>query len=247
MDKPAGQEIQEQQYDVPYHWFFSDEEYRGRKYFGYIRSAIQAAQQSGIDITTARILDAGCGDGRMIRELYEHGATEVSGLDYSEAALRFARAFLPNTTLYVGDFTEATSLQEAGQFDTIFLIETLEHIPVKDVDTVVKNLQTMLKPGGVLVITVPSTGLPLHKKHYQHFTEETLRVAVENHFHVEHVAGYRNIRKWLFLTLYKLFDNRWWYIKPAARFYNRVLYPRHLNQCAPDAGEGLLMVLRSHE
>src|SRR5690606_10216787 len=91
------QKIQEDQYKLPYHWFFRREDFRGRKYFGYTSLALQKAYEYGLNKKTADIIDVGCGDGRFIETLRQEGYGKVVGLDYSKKALRFAEILMPET------------------------------------------------------------------------------------------------------------------------------------------------------
>ena len=68
-----------------------------------------------------RVLDAGCGDGRFCFEIKDEDV-DVTGIDYSERALAFAKAFSPEVEFSVQDLKD---IKLEGQFDTIVLIETL--------------------------------------------------------------------------------------------------------------------------
>ena len=76
------------------------------------------------------VLDAGCGDGRLARELARRGAAEVVGIDISEMALRFAhrRASGLGTPIsfQLGDI-EAIPMPDE-RFSVVFCCETIEHV-----------------------------------------------------------------------------------------------------------------------
>ena len=87
---------------------------------------------------TAQILDLGCGNGELVRQLLDQGFSGTYlGLDFSAELLEVARQGLnPNASIY---FTQA-DLGEPGwaenaiptklvPFDTIFAFATLHHIP----------------------------------------------------------------------------------------------------------------------
>ena len=237
--------IQEDQYELPYHWFLEPDVYRGRKYYGYTAFAIEMATKHGLDTGTARILDAGCGDGRFIKMLHDANANTVEGLDYSERAVAFGRILLPDTSIFIGDLTDFTTLQGVEKYDCIFLIETLEHIELKHVDTVLNNLKKMLTPDGLLIITVPSTQLPLHKKHYQHFTSTSLSAYVSDKFDLLETVGYASVQQNVLRFVYKLIHNRIWEIKPLVTYFNVTIYPKYLLRTKPDEGEGLMAIMRN--
>jgi SAM-dependent methyltransferase len=76
-----------------------------------------------------------------------HFGTDVSRLDVVDIAVNS-----PDTTI-VADLADAGSLPEAT-FDCILLPQTLQY--VRDVDTALANCWQSLRPGGVLLVTVPA-------------------------------------------------------------------------------------------
>lgn len=233
--------IQEEQYSLPYHWYISPSDYRGRKYFSYLKSCITQTKTNGKKISDSKILDAGCGDGRFIKLLLDAGAQSVDGLDYSEKALSFTRVFLPDVNLYVGDLTKYETLGDKT-YDVIYLVETLEHIPKEFVPSVIVNLKKMLNVGGLLIVTVPSILLPLQDKHYQHFSPEIIEEYFKPHFTIQSIIGYANTKKFLFNLCYKIIDNRYWQIKKLTSHFNEKLWPKYCGECDAYAGEGILFV-----
>ena len=138
------------------------------------------------DVKGRKILDAGCGDGRLCYELKKEKA-DIVGIDFSERAISFAKAFNPDVKFMIGDIRK---LKLAYKFDSIILMETLEHIPPKDIPSLLDGLYRILGSNGKLIITVPSINLPLSDKHYQHFTEESLRKTLEPYFGIDPIFGY---------------------------------------------------------
>ncbi|MGR3301661.1 MAG: class I SAM-dependent methyltransferase [Candidatus Scalindua sp.] len=133
------------------------------------------------------VLDAGCGDGRFCYEL-QHENVRIIGIDYSERAIAFARAFYPDGEFYVQDLKK---ISLSYRFDYIVLIETLEHFTPEDIPIILEKLFHILKPEGKLIITVPSTKIPLIfvPKHYQHFTEESLQNTLQDYFIISKCFG----------------------------------------------------------
>ena len=93
------------------------------------------------------LVGIGCGTGHLLLEAYK--SRKIVGLGYSTEALSRAKHLLPKGEFYQYDiykpFTE--------QFDLVFCTEVLEHLlePRK----AMKNIVSMIKPGGVALITVP--------------------------------------------------------------------------------------------
>lgn len=210
----GDQQIQSDQYELPYHWFFKPDTFRGREYWGYLKEALEQSEAT----RGQKILDAGCGDGAFLNYLYSLGYTRLTGYDFDEKAISFAKALCPNVALYQQDLLK---LDEKEVYDVIFLIETLEHINPEDIQKIISNLYRALKKGGRLVVTVPSVNKPLQDKHYQHFTKESLKNYLGNWF-LTFITGQDYKSKW-----YKLLDNRFYNIKPLSKWYNLKIYPKY--------------------
>jgi SAM-dependent methyltransferase len=179
------QQVQEDEYGLPVHYRDALDgsglnpvtiEYQAR-----LRRVVELITE----VEPRRVLDAGCGDGRFCYELSRRGV-EVVGVDYSEAALRFAAAFSPGVTFLRQDLA---AMDVPERFDAILSMETLEHLKPELVEGVVAGLAGVAEPGARLVVTVPSVELPLAAKHYQHFTPASLRGVLEPAFSVDRVMG----------------------------------------------------------
>ena len=97
-----------------------------------------------------RILDAGCGTGRLMQLLQSRGT--AAGCDASALAVHFClkRGMRPLwTDLNMCSF-------EQGRYDIITLIDVLYHRAVKDDRAVVHKLYAALQPGGRLILQVPA-------------------------------------------------------------------------------------------
>ena len=112
-----------------------------------------------------RCLDAGCGPAPFAHALAAHGA-EVAGCDSDERLMRAlaeqrARGIRGAQVNYTAQDLTAMSFPD-GCFDAVSCISVLEHIPSPDDQRAVHELQRVLKPGGLLVLTVdfrpPSRG-----------------------------------------------------------------------------------------
>ncbi|MFF4118498.1 class I SAM-dependent methyltransferase [Streptomyces sp. NPDC001714] len=102
---------------------------------------------------TARILDYGCGYGRVTAELSEHGFSDVSGADPSPTLIARARRLRPDLR-----FTVLTSPPELPcdpeTFDVVLLFAVLTCVPDDDTrQALVTELNRLLTPGGLLYIS----------------------------------------------------------------------------------------------
>ena len=99
-----------------------------------------------------RVLDVGCGDGRLTAELT---AAELTAADVSRVALERARPRLADTRLV--ELEPDTPLPFGdGSFDTVVAVETVEH--VRDLQLLLSELRRVLAPGGTLALTTPAHG-----------------------------------------------------------------------------------------
>jgi SAM-dependent methyltransferase len=125
-----------------------------------------------------RVLDLGCGDGRLTAEL---DAAELTAADVSPVALERARPRLPGARLVELE-PDAPLPFDDGSFDAVLLAETIEH--VRDVQLLLSEIRRVLVPGGTLALTTPATASlvrPEHpfSPHLHRFTRRSLRSALE--------------------------------------------------------------------
>lgn len=115
------------------------------------------------------VLEVGCGDGYFLGGLPETIDNKV-GVDLSEKAIAFAKAFHPSCDFRVEDAANIT-----GTFDVVAAIEVLEHIPDELVSDFLRTCSDRVNDFGIVIISVPTTVLPLNKKHYRHYDLELLK------------------------------------------------------------------------
>ncbi len=92
------------------------------------------------------VLDAGCG-AQPYRPLVNPEAT-YQGIDQADAA-RHIGYYMPDTTYYEGDRWPVPD----ASVDVVVTTETLEHVP--DPPVYLSQAFRCLKPGGILILTVP--------------------------------------------------------------------------------------------
>jgi len=97
----------------------------------------------------SRLLDIGCADGELFRRISSVG--EGVGVD-PDLATRTAP--LPNAVLVKGLFPR--DLPDHRPFDVITLLAVIEHVPPEAQRALALECADHLKPGGHLVVTVPS-------------------------------------------------------------------------------------------
>lgn len=109
--------------------------------------------------STDNILDAGCGEGfyeLIFKELYD---CKVTGVDINQELIDLARKHIGNNKKIKFEVQDVRKLPyKNNTFDKIICTEVLEHI--EDDEAVAKELYRVLKPGGVLAVTVPNENYP---------------------------------------------------------------------------------------
>lgn len=242
------QKIQESQYHFPYHYLvrFGDGVFSqvrqvrwGYIYASYVQFILKRLSEEHFDT----LLDIGCGDGKFVFEARRTFPQRViDGVDYSEQAIQFARAFNPTSTFYAGDITKAATVPQT--YDAATLVEVLEHIPPPEVPEFVKAVSSLLKEKGLFLISVPCDNDPVSEKHYQHFNKETLEEAVGNYFEIEHVY-YLNKRGTLDGLIYTLLSNRI-FILNQYTLVNKIssFYQKHLLNAEKHNAKRIVAVCR---
>jgi hypothetical protein len=101
------------------------------------------------------VLDVGCGDGGLTRELAGLGA-RVTGIEVSERQLAAARAADDGTlhTRYLVGRAEAIPLPDAS-FDLVVFRATLHHVAVEQMPAALSEAARVLRPDGLVYVAEP--------------------------------------------------------------------------------------------
>ncbi len=100
----------------------------------------------------AKILDLGCGNGRL-HEFLKSKEVSYLGIDHNSHLLEHARKNFPDAKFLLDDIMDLKLEEEA--FDNIFCIAAFHHVPTKKMRRkVVADLEKALKPDGILILTV---------------------------------------------------------------------------------------------
>ena len=98
-----------------------------------------------------KVLDLGCGEGAFLAHLKKIREVEELGLDISESAVKAAQ----DQKLHaVCKRPEELTESHHQQFDVITAFQVLEHI--YDIKSFIETCNALLKPGGILIISVPN-------------------------------------------------------------------------------------------
>lgn len=216
--------IQESEYRFPYHYIPT---IVGREIAYSVAMDWAADYLNGIELvrTTVqrlaarRVCDVGCGDGRLINELSTScPEVEFCGLDVSSRALALANLFRTrdNARFHQHDLRTTPAVDLLNQ-DLVTSIEVLEHIPPEHAQAFLQRAYALVRPGGTFLVTVPHANVPVHAKHYRHFTgvslAESLRAALGDAPIVE-LSFMDRVERGLGLFAAKLARNRFFSIEP---------------------------------
>jgi 2-polyprenyl-3-methyl-5-hydroxy-6-metoxy-1,4-benzoquinol methylase len=113
-------------------------------------------QRGGVPLK-GDLLDFGCGPGFLLKELFDR-RIPAWGADFSSESIgglheRFgASPYFKGATL----IKELPTNYPAGRFDLVFLIETIEHLLDEDLDATITELERIIKPKGLIVVSTPN-------------------------------------------------------------------------------------------
>ena len=157
-------------------------------YMTFISSLVERSR-------AVKILDVGCGDGRMLDFIRQRSMADYSytGIDLCEEAIALARVLNGGGKFLSKDIKEIDET-----FDIVLLIEVLEHIPDSDVSSFLRGVKNTLNEKGSLILSVPTSNVPVHPKHYRHYGEKELVEVLEKEGFVVDRLHYVSPRsKWL--------------------------------------------------
>lgn len=110
----------------------------------------------------AKILDVGCGMGRLYDTASSHGL-QYSGIDISEGQVEEGKRLHPQADLRVGSMLQLPYAD--ASFDAVFIVASLHHLLTPEERAqAVAEAQRVLKPGGRAIVTVMALWQPKYWK-----------------------------------------------------------------------------------
>lgn len=100
-----------------------------------------------------RLLNIGVGDGQLEEKLYKRKKIEYYGSDITTEVLSYLRNKFSDYKFINSDINSLVF--ENCSFDSILLMEVLEHIKPTETFNVLKKINSLLKENGKLIISVP--------------------------------------------------------------------------------------------
>lgn len=184
------QAYQESEYCFPYHYVSNMPSIGFTQHFvdswgiNYI-STIDFLLQHIEKCQPKSLIDIGCGDGRLTREIHiRFPSIKVIGIDYSLRAIALAKAMNQDYPDIQYEKIDISKNDFSEKYDVAILMEVFEHIPLDEAEVFLCGIHRALKSGGILFLTVPHINKPVEYKHFQHFSVETISDYLSPHFHV---------------------------------------------------------------
>jgi len=131
----------------------------GETKFGGVIERLRDTASSGRALSFARqlptggsVLDIGCGDGRLLRQLSKSGKKlDLHGIELPGPAAKRASS-IPGVHLHLGALDTVDFRPET--FDLITMVHVIEHLPLPGV--ALEKIGRWLKPGGRLFLAFPN-------------------------------------------------------------------------------------------
>lgn len=198
----------------------------------------QSIQILASDHKFRKILDVGCGTGRLIKFLNQNGFN-AQGCDFATEAIKTAKTINGNSIIKKAS---AISLPyKTGSFDLVTSISVIEHLKQKEAAKFLNEAKRVLKPSGYIFIITPNFSSPfrylLGKRwfaysdptHINFFTPKSIKVLLTN-------CGYKNI-KFRHKSAYDVLFS--WYLPtplrklpmPLKNFFNYLMVSSPFSTC----------------
>jgi 2-polyprenyl-3-methyl-5-hydroxy-6-metoxy-1,4-benzoquinol methylase len=139
-------------------WEVNHSLFARRRFSQQVGPALRTLVQGQLPSSGAAVIDFGCGDGTLLRQLRD-GHTRLVGTDF-----KMPEDFQPLNAqdLAAADPAQAWFVPDEdtarldGRFDAVLLIEVVEHLDDATLAHVLQKCRALLKPNGVLLITTPN-------------------------------------------------------------------------------------------
>lgn len=246
------QELQEKQYSFPYHYLvdFSNSQISFGKNWSWCISYLGRICLINDFVSKrnpSKVIDIGCGDGKLIATLSSQFIqSSFLGVDYSEQAINLARLMnrgdKQNLSFQCADITKERIDEK---FDLGILMEVVEHIPKEGLLDFLKSVRSLISERGAVICTVPSTHLSVTKKHFQHFTPQSLKDEFESAGFTVKSVSLIDGKSTAFRILKMLFINRLFIVMHPKLQNFLFKYYKKLCLTSSNKGEGVLLIAES--
>jgi len=105
--------------------------------------------------SASRIVDYGAGPGFLVEDLIASGH-QCAAIEFAPHAVRLLSTKLAGKPNFLGAYHIDEISAMNGRFDLAFVIEVVEHLYEKDLDTCLDAVRGLLARGGLLIVTTPN-------------------------------------------------------------------------------------------
>jgi trans-aconitate methyltransferase len=121
----------------------------------FVESMVQGySELSRVPLEQARVLDYGCGWGRLMRLMYSHvDPAQLYGCDPWDKSLQICRDANMQGQFALCDYVPE-QIPFENSFELIYAFSVFTHLSQKTADAVMAALRKAIAPNGVLLITV---------------------------------------------------------------------------------------------
>ncbi len=115
-----------------------------------------------------KVLDVGCGNGRIVKSLINVNI-KYTGIDNSPELINLAKKNFPNYDFFVGDILKLPLAENS--FDVVFCLSVLHHLPGKEYRReALREIRRVLKQNGTLILFNWSYLSPKMPRRFINFT-----------------------------------------------------------------------------